>query len=71
MSGRLLRKVLKEQEQSSISDPTPESEPGSEPDSPAAAAAAPSRNPFDLLDDGDGDDNQVSSKLGFWLRKKP
>lgn len=66
MSGRLLRKVLKEQEQSSISDPTPESEP----DSPAAAAA-PSRNPFDLLDDGDGDDNQVSSKLGFWLRKKP
>lgn len=59
MSGRLLRKVLKEHEAALINaDPTHE-QAESEPDSPAAAA----KNPFDLLDDADADDDQVSAPL--------
>lgn len=62
MSGRLLRKVLKEQEQQQLNSADPNHEEESEPESPPAAAAAPSKNPFDLLVYGDasGDGDQVS-----------
>ncbi|MQL94199.1 hypothetical protein Taro_026857 [Colocasia esculenta] len=53
MSGRLLRKVLREQELKHVADAEEDAE------SPTASAA-PSRNPFDLLDDQeDEEDTEV------------
>ena len=68
MSARLLRRVLKEQEEEKSLGPSglnPELDAGGggDEDSDSPVAAAPSKNPFDLLDDQVG--AQLSSETRF------
>ncbi|KAM7472374.1 hypothetical protein LguiA_010557 [Lonicera macranthoides] len=58
MSGRLLKKVLKEQEEAVLAQQHHLNNSGDESDSPDSPIPSSSKNPFDLLNDNDNDQDQ-------------